>query len=597
MGCLIRQTECFVLVESDNMAAREGSHEEQRHGRVGLGQLLLALDRTMVTLVEAPRGLDLPVDSVALVDGDDIRLGMAAGAGNADAFFLLGVSEKDALRWLHRQRQKVPAAIFVKEPAGALVARASAAGVAVVAVEPRARWERLYRLVTHVLEHHGDRDDPELHSGTDLFGLAQSIADRTKGMISIEDAQSHVLAYSASNDEADDLRRLSILGRAGPPEHLEWISKWGIFDALRAGRDVVRVAERPELGLRPRLAVGIHRDTSPDALRPSGSSPGRRAPGFIGTIWLQQGSRPLADDAEDVLRGAAVLAARIMTRLAAAPTTHALRVQELLGFAGEHVDVTAIARDVGIKADGRAALIGFRCADRPVPADSIALSASAFRPDAHTAAVGDAVYVLFPQTGAPSSVASWVRGTVAALDRELGLDLRAVIAAGIDGLAAAATARADVDRVFASAGRHPGAIRAVTSIDDARTTVLLDEIVAMMADRDRLVDPRLSALRDHDAKHDGSLLATLRAYLDCFGDIAAASDTLHVHPNTVRYRVRRIEKLLGSTLGDPDDRLVLGLGLRAMSLTALKPDLSLTALKPDLSLTATSPPRSARRSL
>ena len=31
---------------------------------LGLGQLLLALDRTMVTLVEAPRGLDMPVGSV-----------------------------------------------------------------------------------------------------------------------------------------------------------------------------------------------------------------------------------------------------------------------------------------------------------------------------------------------------------------------------------------------------------------------------------------------------------------------------------------------------------------------------------------------------
>ena len=81
-------------------------------------------------------------------------------------------------------------------------------------------------------------------------------------MVSIEDAQSHVLAYSASNDEADELRRLSILGRAGPPEHLEWIGQWGIFDALRASGDVVRVAERPELGLRPRLC-GRHPPAAP----------------------------------------------------------------------------------------------------------------------------------------------------------------------------------------------------------------------------------------------------------------------------------------------------------------------------------------------
>ncbi len=543
--------------------------------RVGLGQLLLALDRTMVTLVEAPRGLDMPVASVALVDADDVRLGLAMGAGNADVFFLLGVSDDDAVRWIDRQVvARVPAAVFVKEPTQALIERAVSAGAAVVAVEPRARWERLYRLANHVFEHHGDRTDPEFDSGTDLFGLAQSIAERTHGMISIEDAQSHVLAYSASNDEADELRRLSILGRAGPPEHLEWIAKWGIFDALRAGTDVVRVAERPELALRPRLAVGIHRND--DQHRST----------FIGTIWLQQGSRPLADDVEEVLRGAAVLAAGIMSRLAATPSTHALRVQELLGYGGEAVDAAAIARELGIVADGRAALVGLRCTDGVVPAGAIALSASAFRPDTQVTSRGDRVYVLFPQTGAASSMTSWVRGTAASLRRELGVALQAVIAAPVAGLAAVAPARAEVDRVFDSADRHPGAIRQITSLDEARTTVLLDEIVALVAGQDGLVDPRVLALRDYDAGHDGSLVTTLQAYLDCFGDVGAAGQWLHVHPNTVRYRVRRIEKLLGTSLADPDDRLVLALGLRAMSLTA-------TRAKPS---DATPRRRSARRS-
>jgi DNA-binding PucR family transcriptional regulator len=554
--------------------------------RVGLGQLLLALDRTMVQLIDAPRGLDMPVGSVALLDADDVRLGLAGGAGNADLIFLLGVSDDDALRWIDRHLDgptdfghmspaqrlrsqmspaRKPAAIFLKEPTDAVVARAVAGGAAVVAVDPRARWERLYRLVNHVFEHHGDRDDARLDSGTDLFGLAQSIAERTHGMISIEDEQSHVLAYSASNDEADELRRLSILGRAGPPEHLEWIGQWGIFDALRASRDVVRVAERPELGLRPRLAIGIHPDSDPDG------SFRRRTPGFIGTIWLQQGSRPLADDVEEVLRGAAVLAARIMSRLAATPSTHAVRVQELLGGAGEDVDVRAIARQLGIVADGRAALVGFRCTDGPAPGDVIALSASAFRSDAQVTSLADRVYVLFPQTAAASSVASWVRGTVAALRRELGLALRAVIAAPVPGLAGAASARADVDRVFDSADRHPAAIGQVTSLDEARTTVVLDEIVALVAGQNGLVDPRLLALREYDHTHDGALVPTLRAYLDCFGDVAAAGEWLHVHPNTVRYRVRRIEQLLGTSLADPDDRLVLGLGLRAMPPAAPPP--------------------------
>src|SRR5271163_557622 len=518
---------------------------------VGLGQLLLALDTTVVSLVEAPRGLDLPVASAALIDADDVRLGLGRGADSADVFFLLGVADSEAQRWLATgPADRAAVAVFAKNPSDAMVERAVAAGTAVVAVEPQARWERLYRLVNHVLEHHGPAD-PRYDSGTDLFGLAQSLADRIHGMVSIEDEQSHVLAYSASNDEADELRRLSILGRAGPPEHLKWIGQWGIFDALRAGGDVVRVVERPELGLRPRLAVGIHQPGF-DA---------RRAPDFAGTIWVQQGSRPLADDAEEVLRGAAVLAARIMSRLAAKPSTHALRAQQLLGLTDlGSVDVEAITRELGIATDGNAALIGFHSTGgHGRLADVLALSANAFRADAQVGSRGSRVYVLLPDTMKRSSLHSWIRGTINALQTELGLQLRVVVAAPLPGLAGLAAVRTDVDRVLDSAERHPDSFDAVTSLAEARTTVLLDEIVTMVGADERLVDPRVRELHAYDP----ALVQTLRAYLDSFGDIAAAAAQLHVHPNTVRYRARRIETLLSTSLADPDVRLLLSLGLRA----------------------------------
>jgi DNA-binding PucR family transcriptional regulator len=116
-----------------------------------------------------------------------------------------------------------------------------------------------------------------------------------------------------------------------------------------------------------------------------------------------------------------------------------------------------------------------------------------------------------------------------------------------------------VDRVLDSAERHPGAIGQVTSLAEARTTVLLDEIVTMIGADERLVDPRVRELGEKDR----ALVDTLRAYLDSFGDVAAAAQWLHVHPNTVRYRVRRIEESLGTSLTDPDVRLLLSLSLRA----------------------------------
>jgi DNA-binding PucR family transcriptional regulator len=346
------------------------------------------------------------------------------------------------------------------------------------------------------------------------------------------------------------LRRLSILGRAGPPEHLEWISRWGIFDALRASSDVVRVAERPELGLRSRLAIGIHQPAV-DARRP---------PVFSGAILVQRGSRPLADDAEEVVRGAAVLAARIMSRLAARPSTHSLRVQQLLGLADTgSLDAIDIARELDIPADGTAALIGVDATEsHPRLTDIVALSASAFRADAQVTSSGSRTYVLVPQAKAESA-ASWIRGTISSLHSELGLQLRAVIAAPVGGLAAAGAARAEVDRVLDSAQRHPDSVGQVMSLAEVRTTVLLDEIVTMVGADKRLVDPRVRDLRARDP----ALAETLRVYLDSFGDIGAAAQRLHVHPNTVRYRARRIEQLLCTSLADPDVRLVLSLSLRA----------------------------------
>ena len=60
-------------------------------------------------------------------------------------------------------------------------------------------------------------------------------------------------------------------------------------------------------------------------------------------------------------------------------------------------------------------------------------------------------------------------------------------------------------------------------------------------------------------------LETLRAYLDCGRSISATAEALHVHRNTVRYRIERVLERLGLDLDEPDQRLMLELGTRAYS--------------------------------
>ncbi len=66
----------------------------------------------------------------------------------------------------------------------------------------------------------------------------------------------------------------------------------------------------------------------------------------------------------------------------------------------------------------------------------------------------------------------------------------------------------------------------------------------------------------HDAEHGSELVATLRAYLDAFGDVNLASACVHVHANTFRYRLKRLIEISGLDLADPDARLTVMLQMR-----------------------------------
>ncbi|MZD03596.1 PucR family transcriptional regulator, partial [Streptomyces sp. SID5785] len=72
----------------------------------------------------------------------------------------------------------------------------------------------------------------------------------------------------------------------------------------------------------------------------------------------------------------------------------------------------------------------------------------------------------------------------------------------------------------------------------------------------------LARLRAYDQVHQGDLVATLAAWLDALGDVASAARAVHVHPNTFRYRLRRVGEIGRIDLSDPRARFAVMLQLR-----------------------------------
>ena len=74
-------------------------------------------------------------------------------------------------------------------------------------------------------------------------------------------------------------------------------------------------------------------------------------------------------------------------------------------------------------------------------------------------------------------------------------------------------------------------------------------------------DPTAELLR-HDAARGADLASTLLTWLELHGEVGETAKRLTVHPNTLRYRLRRAAELVDGDLNDPDVRLDVHLRLR-----------------------------------
>ncbi|MEV3989348.1 PucR family transcriptional regulator [Streptomyces sp. NPDC049837] len=73
----------------------------------------------------------------------------------------------------------------------------------------------------------------------------------------------------------------------------------------------------------------------------------------------------------------------------------------------------------------------------------------------------------------------------------------------------------------------------------------------------------LGPLRDHDSRHRTDLLPTLEAFLDCDASWTKCAARLHLHVNSLRHRITRIEHLTGRDLARLETRLDFLAALRA----------------------------------
>jgi len=531
-------------------------------GEPTLGDLLDAVGPGVLDVLAAPAGLDATIGVAVIYDVEESCAGEAG-----DVLLAVGVDPRrpEARDLVARAGKAGAAAVVVKRRDNGvetLIDEADAAGVALLAAAPDVAWAQLHALVrtaTAVAGAATDRGPGGAPVG-DLFALANAVAAMVGGPVTVEDPRSTVLAYSSLEEgDIDDARRATILGRRVPDEWMLRLREDGVFRRLFGEDGVVRI-EYAELGIKPRLATAV-----------------RAGDEILGSIWVQEGTRPLGPEAEVALKEAAGIAALHLLRHRSGADIERVRRAELLRAALDgriatdalapvlHVaptaDVTVVALELAEPGDVAAVSV---LAERV--ASLVTLYCESYRREAAAVAIGAVVYMVVPLADADdrARLPALARGIIERADEALHLEMRAGIGRTVPTFAQLLDSRREADRVLRAMAATPSA-GPVATVDHVRARVVLDQLRDLAVADEGLRAGKLDVLSEHDDEKETAYVATLRSYFEHQGDVPAAAKALGVHANTFLYRLRRLSETANIDLDDPVECLVLQLQLHFLT--------------------------------
>lgn len=455
---------------------------------------------------------------------------LAVGAGSLD----------EAVRWAASARAAV---VVLRDDETPMTFDGVTDVGAVLVIDPTVSWSAVAAVVYGlVLE---GRETESGRGPTDLFALADSLADGIGNPVVIQDRHLGVLAYSRLA-QADPALVETVLQRQTPEPLRALLEAPGVFAHLQVADEPLFVAEDAERGLSGRMVVAV-----------------RAGAELIGSVWVAC-EAPLQPAALRALAdGARTVALHLLRSRASADLERQVESELVIRLLEGTADAATVASRLGLAHNGLrvVAVQAFVGADRDAPlllAFERATTGFGWSRPGRSALAGNSVYAVLPAEEA-STARRWVGALRAALPERL------TVIAGISGVAEVgdlAAARQEADECLALHEMSPAA--PPPAYDESWDHILLQRLRAAARSGRAPTRGPVADLGRHDRANGTDYLATLRAWLQAQGDPAEAGRQLGVHENTVRYRLRKMAEITNLSLDDSKKRLAMMIELAAI---------------------------------
>ncbi|WP_099157476.1 PucR family transcriptional regulator [Virgibacillus ndiopensis] len=390
-----------------------------------------------------------------------------------------------------------------------------------------------------------------------LEGLADRIGEILDCPITIEDSNHRIISYSTHEKNVDDARIATIIRRKVPEKVINSLWKNGVMGKLFESDDPVIVPAIEKVGLGNRIAVSVRKNNE-----------------VLGFIWAQTDNKTLGEEKINLLKEAASLVTKQLLKLQIKKRKAEESYQEffwklLTGHVQQKSIIGRQARQFGLQLDGRLAIvmIEYDCEiTQTIEKHSYYLTETLQLVQIVCRVFDQNQLILLIRLGKEGNAINVLNEFIQNFTHKISERLQISNVTGSFGNIYNSPqymkdSYTQALKVLEVKEQFPQELQNIFSYQELGIYQFLDELYQIRT-REHYLNYSIEKLKEYDRLHHSELLATLKVYLECDSNVHRAAKLIHVHTNTLNYRLKRIVDIAEIDLKDPNQKITLYLDLK-----------------------------------
>ncbi|WP_163528824.1 PucR family transcriptional regulator [Halobacillus ihumii] len=387
-------------------------------------------------------------------------------------------------------------------------------------------------------------------------GLADRIAEILGCPVTIEDPNHRIVSYSKHEHNVDEARTATIMRRKVPERVINGLWKHGIMSQLFASGEPIVVDPIDEIGLGNRIAVSVRKNKD-----------------VLGFIWAQANEVTITDHHLQLIKDAAKLVSRHLLHHQVKKRKSEENQKEffwqlLTGTLRYKPEIIRHAKRFGTRLSGQLCVAVFEFDEnmnQSVERHAYYLTETLQQTRIVSRIFDENQLILLVRSDVTEDAAricdTFIHDFTQKMKERLQFeDVKGSFGIIYDSPEHVSDSYKQALKVLELKEQFPRALQQVSNYQELGIYQFINELASLRS-REQYRNAFLEKLYDYDRKHKSELVGTLKVFLDCNSNVHKAAEDMHIHTNTLNYRLKRIKEIGAIDLKDPNQKTTLYLDL------------------------------------